>query len=329
MDSNNLYQSCLKMLNDKYKITEFPKEGFMEIYMSVYNEHNSTTPNNELNKMVLIEIRNKVEKDLRNAVTLNENEDLELKIKEAEALRASIAKMTPIMGAVNLDGMDDTIQTQIQTQSQQPPQMINVSNYQQTTSTPKCKTFIVNTTKNNFKIKSMVDVKTHCIYPCYICIPADIKYKTPYLILSLNDGIKQINYTYIPVNINHNSNWDNWKLITDDYLEISLGNNNWTINFIDYLGNPLDMNEYQAIVNDVLMVNNNYTLNINKPEFFNKNDKIKIIKSNGYISDNNVINIDNNIITINKNNLELDDFMNSKIINYKHNFSITFKYHLH
>lgn len=318
MDSNNLYQSCLKMLNDKYKITDFPKNVFMEIYMNIYSD--TTTPTNDLNKLVLIEVRNKIEKDLKGG---NENDDLELKIKEAEALRASIAKMTPIMGAVNLEGIDETQATPITT----PAQTIHVSNYQQTTSTPKCKTFIVNTTKNNFKIKSMVDTKTHSIYPCYICIPADIKYKTPYLILSLNDGIKQINYTYIPIDINH-SNWDNWKPITEDYIEISLSNNNWTINFIDYLGNPLDMNEYQVIVNDVLMVNNNYTLNINKPQYFKINDRIKIIKGNGYISDNVITDINNNIITIHKNNLELDDFMDSKIINYKHNFSITFKYHI-
>jgi len=319
MDPNNLYQSCLKMLNDKYKINDYPKDVFMEIYMNIYNENKATTPNNDLNKLVLIEVRNKVEKDLKEPVS--ETSDLEMKIREAEAIRASIAKMTPIMGAVNLEGVEET------QPSTTPSQTIHVSNYQQATTLPKCKTFIVNTTKNNFKIKSMVDVKTYSIYPCYICIPADIKYKTPYLILSLNDGVKQNNYTYIPVDINH-SNWDNWKPITDDYMEISLGNNNWTINFIDYLGNPLDMNEYQVIVNDVLMVNNNYTLNINKPQYFNINDKIKIIKGNGYISDNIITDINNNIITIHKNNLELNDFMDSKIINYKHNFSITFKYHI-
>jgi len=86
------------------------------------------------------------------------------------------------------------------------------------------------------------------------------------------------------------------------------------------------MNEYQAIVNDVLMVNNNYTLNINKPNYFSINDKIKIIKNDGYIIDNIINNIKGNIITINKNNLKLEDFIDSKIINYKYNISLTFKY---
>ena len=39
MDPNNLYQSCLKMLNDKYKINDYPKDVFMEIYMNIYNEN--------------------------------------------------------------------------------------------------------------------------------------------------------------------------------------------------------------------------------------------------------------------------------------------------
>lgn len=321
MDANNLYQSCLKMLNDKYKINDFSREIFMEVYTNIYHQNNVTIPNNELNKLVLIEIRNKVENDLKNDIR-TDKEDLELRIKEVEAVRASIAKMTPVSSA-NFEMNDNQPAPSIITQ----PQSIQISNYQQSSTIPKCKTFIVNTTKNNFRITSMVDSKSHSIYPCYICIPSDVKFKTPYLILSLSDGIKQINYTYIPVNIN-NSNWDNWKPITDDYLEISLGNNNWIINFIDYLGNPLDMNEYQAIVNDVLMVNNNYTLNINKPHYFNVNDKIKIIKNNGYISDNIITDNNNNIITIQKNNLILDDFIDSKIINYKHNISITFKYHI-
>ena len=32
MDSGALYQSCLKMLNDKYEINNFSKEVFMNIY---------------------------------------------------------------------------------------------------------------------------------------------------------------------------------------------------------------------------------------------------------------------------------------------------------
>ena len=104
------------MLNGKYKMTDYPKEVFMEIYTNIYNENKATTPNNDLNKLVLIEVRNKVEKDLKEPV--NEISDLELKIREAEAIRASIAKMTPIMGAVNLDGIEETVSAPVTTPSQ-------------------------------------------------------------------------------------------------------------------------------------------------------------------------------------------------------------------
>ena len=111
-----------------------------------------------------------------------------------------------------------------------------------------------------------------------------------------------------------------------------LNNNNWIISLIDYLNNPIDMNEYQTIINDVLIINNTFSLNINKPYLFSINDKIKIIKNDGYINDNIIIDIneknDNKRIIINKNDLTLNDFINGRIINYKHNISITFKYHI-
>ena len=43
---------------------------------------------------------------------------------------------------------------------------------------------------------------------------------------------------------------------------------------------------------------------------------------------NKIIGIKDNRILINKLNLIMEDFINAKIINYKHNFSLTFKYHI-
>jgi len=319
------------MLYDKYKLTDFSKDIFTNIYSSIYNKAGISIPNNDLNKLVLIEIKNIVETKILNdkneIISLNENkeEDLELKIREAEALRASISKinfneknqLSSITPSINdIDIQSTPIKMPI---IQQPIINTNIS--------IKCKTFIINTTKNNFRVTPNIDIKFHSIYPVSICMPSNIKNKTPYFILIINDGIKQVNYTYILSDV-YNSSWDVWKPIIDDYIDIMLSNNNWTITLIDYLNNEIDMNEYISIVNDVLMVNNNYTLNINKPYYFSIYDKIKIIKNNGYISDNIINNVSGNIITIDKNNLEMSDFINSKIINYKHNISIVFKYHL-
>ncbi len=321
MDSNNLYQSCLKMLNDKYNYTDLSKDVFMDIYTNIYEKAGIVIPTNDLNKTVLIEVKNFVEAKINsNNNTNHKDEDLELKIREIEASRAAIAKLNFVAQPQSID-TDIPITTKINTQP------INITTYQQHSSNNKYKTFIINTTKNNFRVTPNIDIKSHSIYPCSICISNEIKNKTPYLILTINDGIKQINYTYIPTKIN-NSNWDIWNPIIDDYIDITLNTNNWIISIIDYLNIPIDMNEYQTIVNDVLMVNNNYTLNINKPYYFSLNDKIKVIKNDGYIVDNTINDINGNIITINKNNLNLNDFMDSKIINYKYNITITFKYHL-
>ena len=322
MDSNNLYQSCLKMLDDKYKFTDLSKDIFMDIYTNVYQNAGIVIPTNDLNKTVLIEVKKFVENKINNNANNanNKEEDLELKIREIEASRAAIAKLNFVAQPQPID-TDIPITTKINTQP------INITTYQQQSSNIKYKTFIINTTKNNFRVTPNIDIKNHSIYPCSICISNEIKNKTPYLILTINDGIKQINYTYMPTRIN-NLNWDIWNPIIDDYIDITLNTGNWTITIFDYLNNPIDMNEYQTIVNDVLMVNNNYTLNINKPHYFSLNDKIKIIKNDGYIIDNIINDIKGNIITINKNNLNLEDFMDSKIINYKYNITITFKYHL-
>ena len=326
MDSNLLYQSCLKMLNDKYNINDFSKDIFFNIYSNIYKNAGTTIPNNDLNKAVLIEIKTQIENNINNNNNNNidikdKNEDLELKIKEMEALRSSIAKMNiTIQPSQQLE-----IESQPAIISNQQP--IKIITYQQPLNINKFKTFIVNTTKNNFRIITNIDIKYHVIYPCSICIPTDIKNKTPYLILVLSDGIKQINYTYIPNNV-YNSIWDIWNPIIDNYIDITLTNNNWIITLIDYLNNPIDLNEYHGIVNDVLLVDNNYILNINNIQYFSINDRIKIVKNNGHIVDNIINNIDDNTISINKNKLNLDDFIESKIINYKHNISITFKYHL-
>lgn len=317
MDSTNLYQSCLKMLNDKYKFTDLSKDIFMNIYTNIYQKAGVITPTNDLNKEVLLEVKNFVENKLNNNNNNNE-EDLELKIKEIEASRVAIAKL-------NFISQPQSIETENHAPAKVNSQPINITNVQSQSLSIKYKTFIINTTKNNFRVTPNIDIKYHSIYPCSICISSEIKNKTPYLILIINDGIKQINYTYIPSNIN-NLTWDIWNPIINDYIDITLNTNNWIITLVDYTNNPIDMNEYQAIVNDVLMVNNNYTLNINKPNYFSINDKIKIIKNDGYIIDNIINNIKGNIITINKNNLKLEDFIDSKIINYKYNISLTFKY---
>jgi hypothetical protein len=314
MDSNELYNSCLKMLDDKYNIKSFSKEIFMNIYNDIYKD-DLMTPNNNSNKLVLMEVKKKVE-EKKDTPDL----DLELKIKEIEKMRSAIINIKPAI----IENENDT-NNQINMKPQTP---IQISNYNQVVS-QKFKTFIINTFKNNFKINPNININTYNIYPCCISIPIDIKNKTPYIILVISDGTKNNTYIYNPIPI-IDATWDIWKPITDDYIDISLNNNNWNISLLDWNYNPIELNEYLVIINDVLEQNNYFSLNIgdNKINNFNINDKIKIIKENGENSENRIIDINNNRLFILKGNLKINDFINGKIINFKHNISLTFKYHL-
>jgi|688.fasta_scaffold01147_3 hypothetical protein len=323
MNCDNLYQAALKMLNDKYKITEYPKEKFISIFNNTYLENNinSSTPNNEINKIILVKIKN----DISNINEQNEPDKeviIESKLKELENIRASMNLLSPPTFESNdidtnnlFNNKDNNIIPNIQITNQNP---INNNTF---------KTFIINTSKNNFKVTPNINIKNNLIYPCCICLPYDIKKITPYILLSISDGLKNINYTYINT-ISNESNWDIWKPITDNYNEINL-NNNWIISLIDYRGNNLDFNHYYYNIIDVLENNNTFSININNNYIkFQVNDKIKIIKENGTFIDNIIVDINNNKLIIKKNKLIYDDFINSSIYNYNNNISLLFKYQL-
>lgn len=319
MESADLFQACLKMLNDKYNITDYSKDDFMLVYNDIYKD--TLTPNNNLNKKVLVEIKNKIEEKKETKEPDEPKIDMDLKLKEFENLRSSIIKL----GAANNYDYNKTEVIDKDSIIKQQP--IQITNYNQSSESKKFKTFIINTSKNNFKVSPNIDIKTHIIYPCCISVPIDIKNKTPYLILSIYDGIKNSNYTYYPKFI-PNATWDIWKPIINDYIDIGLNNNNWTINIVDNLNNPIDLYEYQAIVLDILELPEYFSLNINKIYYFSINDKIKIIKNNGEISDNRIIDIKDNRLIIYKLKLNMNDFIDSRILNYKNQLSITFKYHI-
>lgn len=307
MNSNDLYNSCLKMLNDKYNINIYPKEQFMNIYNNIYKDNDQ--PNNNLNKLVLLEIKKNITEP-----------DIELRLNEIENLRNSILNNN--LNNNNFKSVDiDDDKPNIEINYSKQPIQIS-TNY-----TPRYKTFIINTFKNNFKINSSIDINTFIIYPCCISVPIEIKNKTPYIILSINDGIKFNNYTYKPLSI-YNATWDIWKPITKDYIDLSLNTNNWNISFYDFLYNPIELNDYIVIIDDVLENTNTFSINTNKNHYFNINDKIKIIKKNNEFVENKITSIYDNRLFIQKLDMNINDFINSKIINYKHQISITFKYHL-
>ena len=325
MDKENLYIACLKMLSDKYDIKTYSKEKFNIIYAKIYNENNTSIINNEINKQILITIKNEF---LNNN---NNDYNIDNKIKELESIRATMNNIQPavLQSSIQQLSINSPLPIIQQPQQSQQPQQFPIIQTEKTLT--NFKTFIINATKNNFKITSSIDIKTNYIYPCKLCVPSDIKNQTPYLIISINDGIKNINYTYIPSICNNI--WDIWIPSVNNYIDINLNNNIWNLNIIDFLGNNLDFSNYYYSINSVLenVLNETFTLNVENSNNFNINDKIKIIQENNTINENIILNkiIDNKnnyLLIIKKNNMQLDSFINAKIFKYTNQFSLIFKY---
>jgi len=348
MNKEQLYTAALKMLNDKYKINEYSKEKFNDIYYNTYKENNlsSLNPNNDINKIILFKIKEDYQsneiKEIKNEkedeYKTNEEKEviIENKLKELENIRANMN----LLSVASLNNFDDNTENSNFINDNENKITNHIPNIQINNQNPTIlnnfKTFIINTNKNNIKVSPTIDINSNYIYPCCISLPYDIKKITPFIILSINDSIKTINYTYICHLIN-NSHWDIWKPITDNYSPINLNNNNWNISIIDFRGNIIDLSHYYYNIIDVLEnnINKSFSINIdnnNNNNNFDINDKIKIIKEDGSFIDNIILNKikdnDNNIrLIIKKNNLNLSDFINSSIYNYNSQLSLLFKYH--
>jgi hypothetical protein len=309
MDFEELYKTSLKMINDKYNINKYSKDDFLIIYKTFYQENK--IPTNELNKEVLKKINQIFSQSIKT--------DIDSRVKELENTRNNIDKLS----SISPPSQNQPISSTIIKEDIKIPQIQITNEEKQIT----YKTFIINTIKNNFKITTTIDIKLNSIFPCCLCIPSNIKNETPYIILSINDGIKNINYTYIPTSQNK---WDIWKPITENYNELNLNNNKWSINIYDYLNNVIDFDEYYSTIFNVIYDKNEemFFLKIDNIHLFNKNDKIKLIMKDGSSIDNKIADIKNDKIVIYPNNMEYKDFIDAKLFNYNYQFTLLFKYYI-
>jgi hypothetical protein len=138
------------------------------------------------------------------------------------------------------------------------------------------------------------------------------------------DEHANITYTFILDKIG--DTWDIWKPVNDNYININVNSSQWNISLYDYTNNYLDLKQYYVNVLEILEINNLYKIKVSNPNLFNIHDNIKIIFNNNILIDNTIINKDNeNNIYINMNNINIEQFINSKIFNLKYQLSIIFK----
>jgi hypothetical protein len=197
-----------------------------------------------------------------------------------------------------------------------------------------------NTSRNNIKFNITVDMNTNIFYPQCILFPKYIKNMTPYVLMSITDHFKSIFYSFVCKSGN-DAKWDTWYTV-DDVENISLQNKSWSIKFYDFMNNELELGHDNISVIEVTKNANKYLLKIqlNANSYdnnFSINDIICIRTYNGKVYNKQIIdyikcernsdNINTIVIEDENNELCIDDFMDSKILNTNNQYSFIIKYH--
>jgi hypothetical protein len=102
--------------------------------------------------------------------------------------------------------------------------------------------WINNPNRNKLTFTVNIDLVNNIIEPLKILFPKYVKELTPYIILVVTDNHKTFKYRFLYSK--SSGKWDIWKLINKgDNINnnINLANKNWTINFLDYLNNELNL----------------------------------------------------------------------------------------
>lgn len=261
--------------------------------------------------------------------TLLDNDVLNLKLKELEMNRR-------IIPSINTEILkDDKLNNMLFNQQHTNPISITIpqqnitKNYKHFIINSNNRDWFLNSNRNNLKVNVSINIKHNIMYPECICFPKYIKNITPYILMNISDGIKNIIYTFICKV--QNDKWDIWEPCCNDVENIDLNNQSWIITFYDFTNNLLDLgNDNIEIVN---IEEHNKTLglyklkinNLNNLNNFNKNDKIILRAYNGIFHNINIIDIYNNGIIID-DKLSIDDFTNSRILNMSSQYSCIIKY---
>lgn len=335
-----------------------------DIYLKINNKYknNNKITLNELNKFTLINIKEHIDNYIRHQHeqqeqqerqeqqdkqdkqeqelnkkqknisiekienTLLDNDVLNLKLKELEMNRR-------IIPSINTEILkDDKLNNMLFNQQHTNPISITIpqqniiKNYKHFIINSNNRDWFLNSNRNNLKVNVSINIKQYIMYPECICFPKYIKNITPYILMNISDGVKNIIYTFICKV--QNDKWDIWEPCCNDIEKIDLNNQSWIITFYDFTNNLLDIgNDNIGIVNiekhDKAL--GLYKLKINNVNNFNKNDKIILRAYNGIFHNIDIIDIYNNGIIID-DKLSIDDFTNSRILNMSSQYSCIIKY---
>ena len=308
-NEKKLYDICLKMIKDKHQLNEYSIDKFNTFYFQVFNNINDNDNINDLNKIVLKKINEDI---IFNA----NNNNIQNKVAELQNIRSSM--ISNDSGNINITSNNFDDMDNLKISSTANIKYIKYDNLANNNG----RSFIINTFKNTLFINNKYT--NHKIYPSHLCIPSIIKNITPYIIIGIMDEQQSnITYTFIPDIIG--PIWDVWKPVNNNYININISSSQWKINLYDHTNNYLELKKYYINILEILEINNSYKIKVSNPDYFNINDKVKIIFNNNITNDNTIINKDNeNNIYIYKNNTKIEQFIDSQIYNLNHQLSIIF-----
>lgn len=365
LSNNNkifILNASIQMLKDRFDITLSTNELnklLSNITSNIYTIYNNKNINvHELNKITLTNVKdyieNLVNKQLQQKESHNnelpiqndnniekidnivmDNDHINKKLKELEINRRIIPSINNEL--LKDDNISNILQNNTNPISINIPQKILIEkSYKNFIINSNNRDWFLNPNRNNIKFNIPINIKNNDIYIECICFPKNIKNITPYVLMNISDGIKNINYILI-CDI-HNDKWDIWKPCSKDIENISLNNQTWIITFYDFNNKLLDIGDDNINIIDAELLDKTYII-LNIGSFinqFNENDYIIIRDCNGKIYNKKIIgiNIDgniskNNFIIVNQDdddNCDIKCFIDGKILNMSLQYSCIIKY---
>lgn len=200
---------------------------------------------------------------------------------------------------------------------------------------PNYKSFIINSlnrdwckfpNRNLVKFNVSLDLDKNTFYPHCVCFPSFVKNATPYVIINLSDGVKNIMYTFTCSSIL--GNWDTWHPI-NNVEKIGLEKSVWTIKIYDFTNKELQLGKDSIDVVQASMVQDTFVLKTSMiDDELIAGDIIHIKCYNSTIVSKYVLQYSKEPreITIDTKDIDIDDFINAKVLVIKNQFSFIVKY---
>jgi hypothetical protein len=284
---------------------------------------------------------------------MQEDDDLIMKLQELEnKRRLSSTLMNEIVGTGNAEGVEGGVtgvvgvayaeehSKTVKDPILQIPEQFYKSMMTKRQSVPK-KVFIINShsrdwvkqsQRNMLYFKIGIDCRMNVVEPEKIIFPLFVKHITPYVNLTITDDAKTQKYIYFFNKTN--GDWDEWMHIQQDN-PLYLSNGNWKITLHDCFNSPLLLGSDDINVMEVSIAENgkDFIIKVDLEneehhlDMLKKNDIIYVKTYNGSVETAKVLKSSEGFITIRNSTLKQEDFIQSKILNWKAQYYIAFSYH--